>query len=67
MNQSTEIKDWYLSEFKKFENSLNGESKLPIHQLRKEAIDNFSKLDFPNTKEEEWKYTNISPLLKYNF
>ena len=67
MNQNTEIKNWYLSEFEKFENSLNGESKLPIHQLRKEAIDNFSKLEFPNTKEEEWKYTNISPLLKYNF
>jgi Fe-S cluster assembly protein SufD len=67
MSNNSEIKNWYLNEFKKFENSLNGESALPIHGIRKEAISNFSKLDFPNTKDEEWKYTNISPLLKYNF
>jgi Fe-S cluster assembly protein SufD len=67
MSQFAEIKEWYLSEFKLFENSLNGESAAPIHKIRKEAISNFSNLDFPNTKDEEWKYTNIAPLLKYNF
>ena len=67
MNDFKEIKEWYLDEFKKFESTLNGESVEPIHQLRKEAISNFSELSFPNTKDEEWKYTNIAPLLKYNF
>lgn len=67
MSNNSEIKNWYLNEFKKFENSLNGESALQIHGVRKEAISNFSKLDFPNTKDEEWKYTNITSLLKYNF
>lgn len=67
MNDFKEIKEWYLDEFKKFESTLNGESAEPIHQLRKEAISNFSGLSFPNTKDEEWKYTNIAPLLKYNF
>ena len=67
MNDFKEIKNWYLEEFKKFESTLNGESAEPIHQLRKEAISNFSELQFPNTKDEEWKYTNIAPLLKYNF
>lgn len=67
MNDFKDAKDWYVEEFKKFESSLNGESAEPIHQLRKEAISNFSELNFPNTKDEEWKYTNISPLLKYNF
>lgn len=67
MNEVMEIKDWYLSKFKEFENNLNGESSAPIHNLRKDAIDKFSKLDFPNIKNEEWKYTNIAPLLKYNF
>jgi len=67
MSQFAEIKEWYLNEFKLFENSLNGESTAPIHKIRKEAISNFSNLDFPNTRDEEWKYTNISPLLKYNF
>ena len=67
MSQFAEIKEWYLNEFKLFENSLNGESTAPIHKIRKEAISNFSNLNFPNTRDEEWKYTNISPLLKYNF
>ena len=67
MNNETEIKNWYLSQFKDFENSLNGESVKPIHKLRKEAIQNFSLLNFPTIHDEDWKYTNITPLLKYNF
>ncbi len=67
MNDRIEIKDWYLSRFIDFENSLNGESVKPIHKLRKEAIENFSQLNFPTTHDEDWKYTNITPLLKYNF
>ena len=43
------------------------EAKAPIHKKRKEALSNFSRLDFPTQKDEEWKYTNISPLLKHNF
>ena len=30
---------------------------------RKEAIENFNRIGFPNSKNEEWKYTNISPIL----
>ncbi len=67
MSELLEIKKWYISNFESFENSLNGESKLPIHKFRKEAIENFKELNFPTTKDEEWKYTNIAPLLKYNF
>jgi Fe-S cluster assembly protein SufD len=67
MKDYIELKDWYLSNFKEFERNLNGESHAQIHKLRKEAISNFSELTFPTIKDEEWKYTNISPLLQYNF
>ncbi len=67
MSNKTEIKNWYLSRFKDFENSLNGESAKPIHKLRKEAIENFSLLNFPTTHDEDWKYTSIAPLLSHNF
>lgn len=67
MKDYLEIKDWYLSNFKTFEESLNGESHSDIHELRKEAISNFSELNFPTIKDEEWKYTNIAPLLEHNF
>ncbi len=67
MSQSIEFKNWFLKNFETFENSLNGESKKPIHQIRKDAISAFSELNFPTLKDEEWKYTNISPLLNHNF
>ena len=67
MRQVAEFKDWFISNFAELEKNLYGEKELFIHQHRKEAIANFSKLNFPNTKDEEWKYTNITPLLNYKF
>jgi Fe-S cluster assembly protein SufD len=61
------LKEWYRSNFGKFEKSLNGEKTSDLHTLRKTALSSFSDLPFPTTKDEEWKYTNISPLLKHNF
>src|SRR5512146_85243 len=62
-----DIKNWYLDNFGKFENSLNGGASSEIHKIRKDAISNFSKLEFPTTRNEEWKYTSIAPLLKHTF
>ncbi len=62
-----DIKNWYLDNFGKFENSLNGGASSEIHKIRRDAISNFSKLEFPTTRNEEWKYTSIAPLLKHTF
>jgi Fe-S cluster assembly protein SufD len=62
-----DIKDWYISNFGEFEKRLNGGKESSIHQKRKDALSNFSRLEFPTIKDEEWKYTSIAPLLKYNF
>ena len=67
MENTLEIKNLFLSQFTDFENSLNGGKSKPVHELRKSAISNFSDLQFPTTRDEEWKYTNISPLLKHTF
>ena len=67
MNKSVDIKDWYISNFGEFEKRLNGGKQSSIHKKRKEALSNFSRLDFPTIKDEEWKYTSIAPLLKHNF
>jgi Fe-S cluster assembly protein SufD len=67
MNQTSEINQWYISLFDKFEKGLNGESKSHLHQLRKKAIEDFALLNFPTNKNEEWRFTNISPLLKHKF
>lgn len=60
-------KEWYLNNFKSVEEKLNGESKTFLHDLRKSALTQLANTDFPSTKEEEWKYTNVSPILKQNF
>ena len=67
MNKSLNIKDWYVSNFTEFEKRLNGSKSKEIHHIRKEALNRFGQLEFPTQKDEEWKYTNISPLLKHNF
>ncbi len=70
MTETPEIKDiknLYIDNFGKFEHSLNGGASSPIHKIRKEAISKFSKLEFPTTRNEEWKYTSIAPLLRQAF
>lgn len=67
MENKTDIKQYFINKFDEFEKSLNGEKTSEFHQLRKDAINKFSELSFPTQKDEEWKYTNISSLLKHNF
>jgi Fe-S cluster assembly protein SufD len=38
-----------------------------LRSLRQDAIARFSKLGFPTTRQEEWKYTNVSPITKASF
>jgi Fe-S cluster assembly protein SufD len=35
--------------------------------LQGEAINHFNRLGFPTSKNEEWKYTNISPIINKDF
>jgi Fe-S cluster assembly protein SufD len=59
----SDIKQKYLNDFNLF---------APIHanglsELRSKAITEFASLGFPSTKHEEWRFTNISPILQSNF
>ncbi len=67
MADNTQIRDWYLSLFRDFENQMNGEKSSSFHKARKEAIDKFAETDFPNTHQEDWRFTDISPILKHTF
>lgn len=67
MENKTDIKQYFINQFDEFEKSLNGERSSDFHKVRKEAIGKFAELTFPTQKDEEWKYTNISSLLKHNF
>lgn len=64
---NTDLKEIFLSSYKSFEGKLNGNNTQLISERRKDAISNFEKLGFPTTKHEEWKYTNLIPVLKKDF
>ncbi|MBO9661193.1 MAG: SufD family Fe-S cluster assembly protein, partial [Chitinophagaceae bacterium] len=38
-----------------------------INSLRAQAFQHFKKLGFPSTKVEDWKYTNLVPILKEGY
>ncbi|MGB5242748.1 MAG: Fe-S cluster assembly protein SufD [Lutimonas sp.] len=62
-----ELKDKLVASFMAFENRGNIDLDSAVHELRTEAMAQFEKLGFPTKKDEEWKYTSLNNLLKYNF
>lgn len=60
-------KNWYIQNFKLFEQNLDGNSKTKLHLFRQDAISKFADLDFPTIKNEEWKYTSVSDVFKHQF
>ena len=67
MKSSEQQRNWYESLFRKFEKSLNGEAADVFHTRRKEALERFIKSGFPTVHDEEWRYTDISPLASTPF
>jgi Fe-S cluster assembly protein SufD len=59
--------DHYVSEFQAFQQ--NGASKSPawVNDVRTLALSVFTERGFPTTKEEDWKYTNVSAIAKSPF
>lgn len=53
-------------EFRKAESKRNTADSV-LTQKQKEAFQNFEKTGFPSVKNEEWKYTNLTSLLKEDF
>ena len=52
---------------KNFKTHFNGSSRQPFHEIRKNAIERVESLGFPNTKQEEWRFTNPAPIIKSDF
>jgi Fe-S cluster assembly protein SufD len=59
--------EWYRSRFERFEKSLNGEASSDLHRLRRAAIARLGELGFPTTREEEWRFTNVTPIARKQF
>ena len=55
------------SEFKAFEQSLNGKAQSAFHTKRKEAAKAFDQTGFPHKKHEEYRYLNLTDVKRTPF
>ncbi|MCK4562685.1 MAG: Fe-S cluster assembly protein SufD, partial [Flavobacteriaceae bacterium] len=62
-----ELKDKLIASFMAFENKGNIDLDSNVHKIRTEAIESFEKRGFPTKKDEEWKYTSLKSILKYDY
>lgn len=67
MVQAAKEKENYFSAYKLFAKTREGKDPAWLVNLRERAGESFEALDFPTTQVEEWKYTNVAPILKTPF
>jgi Fe-S cluster assembly protein SufD len=61
------VSQWYRDRFKTLEGGLNGDAGSRVHVLRRAALSRFEELGFPTTTDEEWRFTNVTPIARTNF
>jgi Fe-S cluster assembly protein SufD len=66
MIETSERQDLYLAHFARIRKDTDGRPAW-LQKLCRGAIDRFATLGFPTTHDEDWKYTNLSPLEKISF
>jgi len=64
MTQVIKEKDKVFSAYKLFARARDGHDPAWLANLREKAGAAFESLDFPTTRDEEWKYTNVAQILK---
>ena len=55
----------YVAAFKTFAPLVADKNPPWINQLRKSAITRFAEIGFPTVQQEDWKYTNVAPLVNF--
>ncbi|MDX2029875.1 MAG: Fe-S cluster assembly protein SufD [Blastocatellia bacterium] len=67
MTASVKEKENYFSAYKLFAETREGQDPAWLSTLRENAGAAFESLEFPTTRVEAWKYTNIAPILRVPF
>jgi Fe-S cluster assembly protein SufD len=62
-----DFKNKIINEFDKFAATLNGEKSKHLFELRKQSLAAFDSKGIPTRKHEEWRYTPLAFLNKYDF
>lgn len=56
-----------INKFEDFNQQVSKTTPSWFNELKDESLRRFNTLEFPTTKNEEWKYTNIAPLLQRTY
>ncbi len=72
MNQMTEDQlfkqtDPYLQKFERFEREAASKHPSWLFPIRKAGISRFVELGFPTLRSEDWRFTNVTPIIKLPF
>lgn len=63
----TDFKERYVAEFKKGRTRAGAADPAWLDKLRDAAMASFQALGFPTTRNEDWKYTNVEPIVSLSY
>jgi len=58
----TDIQDSYLTSFSEFDKKAARDGQAWLRPIRHKAILRFTELGFPTTRDEDWRFTDVSPI-----
>jgi Fe-S cluster assembly protein SufD len=64
--ETTSAKQAYLAAFERREKGLAGD-RPALRRLRRSAIERFGQIGFPGPRNEDWKFTSLTPFLRTDF
>ena len=67
MISATEQLETYLEAFSDFQKTAAGHDNPWLKKLREDAFARFCETGFPTTHDEDWRFTNVSPIAKTAF
>ena len=67
MTQTANEKENYFAATRLFARTREGRDPAWLENLRERANDSFAALDFPTTRDEAWKYTNVASIMRTPF
>jgi len=67
LSHVAERHDTYLAEYGQFSQDRGSAAPAWVRDRRKKAFDRFAKTGFPTTREEDWRFTNVSPIAESEF
>jgi hypothetical protein len=65
--QTAKEEHQYQAAFRQLQDGREATNPAWFARLRESAMDRFEQLGFPSVKDEEWQYTNVTPVTKFSF